>query len=196
MRRGALEAKAGKLEAEAAEREDFHRNVGLPVVAAAAAIAAAPAKVVTLGVLGAGVAFGALFSFGRQVAEKIDGTRTQFSGLDVVSGAGWGGALAPATAAYAPVRLAMIGSGLVSGSSELQQGHTFTGWYDIGTSIVPESDLAGEGGQGQAGRHRRQAQPEELRDRRQQRGHGPSSPATRRCRPRPPSSRPTPSAAK
>jgi hypothetical protein len=134
----ALERNAGQLETEASEREDFHRNVGLPVFGAAAAIAVAPKAAVTATVLVVGAGLGALFSFGRQVAEKIDGIRTEFSGADVLSGAGWGGALAPATIAYAPVRVAMAVSGVASGSSELGQGHTVTGWYDIVTSVVPE----------------------------------------------------------
>jgi RHS repeat-associated protein len=134
----ALERGAGQLEAEAAEREDFHRNVGLPVVGAAAAIAAAPAKAVTLTVIGGGALLGGLFSFGRQVAEKIDGARTQFSGLDVLSGAGWGGALAPAAVAYAPVRVGMAVLGVSSGAAEWEAEHKVTAVYDIATSILPE----------------------------------------------------------
>jgi RHS repeat-associated protein len=134
----ALERSAGKLEAEASEREDFHRNVGLPVVAAAAAIAAAPAKTVTLSVLGVGALLGAAFGAGRQIAEKIDDPRKQFSHLEVLSSAGWGGALAPATIAYGPVRFLMALSGVASGLSEWDKGHQATAVFDIATSVLPE----------------------------------------------------------
>ena len=134
----ALERSAGQLEAEASEREDIHRNIGLPVVAAAAAIAAAPAKAVTLSVLGGGALVGAAFSGLRQVAQMIDDPRTQFSWLDVSSSAGWGGALAPAAIAYAPVRYFMALSGVASGLSEWDK-HRATAVFDIATSVLPEA---------------------------------------------------------
>jgi len=93
---------------------------------------------VTLSVLGVGALVGGAFGIARQIVQKIDDPRTQFSWLHVLSSAGWGGALAPAAIAYAPVRFFMALSGVASGASEWGKEHYATAAFDIATALVPE----------------------------------------------------------
>lgn len=125
---------------------DFHTNVGFPTVLAAGALAGgAPAVAATsgsaalAGTLYGGFVLGGAFSAGRQGAEMSDGTRQSFSWMEVLEGGGWGGALAPATMSYVPVRGGMLLLGIASGMSELQQGHAATGVFDLATAVVPEA---------------------------------------------------------
>ncbi len=140
----ALERTASGWEQRADEHTDFHKRVGLPVIGAAGALAVgAPTVGVAFGgaallsTLAGGAGVGASLSSGRQVAQMVDGTRTSVSGLEVLEGAGWGGAMAPAAVGYAPVRIGMVVSGVGSGASELSKGHVATGAFDIATAAVP-----------------------------------------------------------
>jgi len=134
-----LEKVAGKWEAKAEQTRDFNQNVVAPVSVAVAALgvggpillASAGTKALGLTLAG-GALWGGGFSAVRQGAQMLDDTRPEWGwdGSEIISGAGWGGALAPLAVSSRAVTGAMAILGGASAASEAQNNHYWTAAVD------------------------------------------------------------------
>jgi hypothetical protein len=105
--------------------------VGIKVVAVTSAAIVAPQYVIP------GIIIGGGLGAARQGVQIAEGSRKEFSGMEVLDNAVIGGFTAPFAVGIPVVGYGLVGSGLVSGVSELSEGHTWTGAFDLTTALLP-----------------------------------------------------------